>query len=303
MKPASIFALQIDWLTDLRGRIQSLVARRRMPLLLAATGLFASGSWYAFRTLGLAPRDLDPQALLATVLLMPLSLLYSGLGFALLSRCAGARTTLKQATMIASYGTLAEALPIPGGAMVRVGALMAAGASAAQSSLLVLMTAVLWIALASLGCSFALWLHEANASWVMAVAGLMGMLPTILWMLRHVGVVLTLLTVGHRLAGLALIALRLHIALLCLGMLVPPMHTLPFALANIAGSAAAIAPAGLGISESLAALVANSVKVAPAAAFLAVGLDRLACLTASAVAVVANLMSKAPNRSSLGDDI
>ncbi len=302
MKLTSSLNLQIEWLTDLRARMQDLVERHRLPLLLAATGLFASGSWYAFRALGLSPRDLDPQALLATVLLMPLSLLYSGLGLALLSRCAGAHTNLGQATMIASYGTLAEALPIPGGAMVRVGALMAAGASAAQSSLLVLMTAVLWIALASLGCSFALWLHQASASWMLAVGGLTGVLTTILWLLRHVGVKLTVLTVGHRLAGLALIALRLHFALLCLGLIVPPVHTLPFALANIAGSAAAIAPAGLGISESLAALVANSVKVAPAAAFLAVGLDRLACLTASALAVLANLTSKTPSRQSLGDD-
>ncbi|MBF9149901.1 hypothetical protein [Novosphingobium jiangmenense] len=301
MKLTSTLTGRIDGLTDLRARLQILSARHRASLLIAATALFACGSWYAFRSLGLSPLDLDLRALLATVLLMPLSLLYSGLGLVLLSRCVGAKTSLQQATTIASYGTLAEALPVPGGAMVRVGALMAAGASATRSSLLVLMTAVLWIALASLGCGFALWLHQAPASWLLASVGLVGVIMTVSWLARHVGAKLTLLTVGHRFSGLVLIAVRLHFALLCLGLLVPPINTLPFALANIAGSAASIAPAGLGISESLAALVAGSVKVAPAAAFLAVGLDRLACLAASALAVLASLLTRGPSQAPQGD--
>ena len=94
----------------------------------------------------------------------------------------------------------------------------------------------------------------------------------------------------HRLSGLALIALRLYLAFGVLSVAVPFAQTMPFVLATIAGSAAAIAPAGLGISEALAALAATAMAVSPAAAFLAVGLDRIVHLLLSAAIAFYSLM-------------
>lgn len=51
---------------------------------------------------------------------------------------------------------LLKFLPIPGGALVRAGALMkCSGARPAQSWALVLLAAVMWISLAALGCGLA----------------------------------------------------------------------------------------------------------------------------------------------------
>ena len=59
------------------------------------------------------------------------------------------------------------------------------------------------------------------------------------------------------------------------------------AFATIAGSAAAIAPAGLGVSEILSAALAPIVSVGPATAFLAVALNRIIGLSVTALSVLA----------------
>lgn len=279
---------------DLPSRLAALVvlprqifARWRGPLLGGAMALFAAGAWLSFRQLGLAPAELQTSHLLVQILIAPLSVLYAGIGMLLLGRSAQVAMPLGKATALSAWATLAEALPLPGGAMVRAGALMAAGTGLAQSSALVMVNALLWISLAAFGCGLVLLGHGLTGAVLLALGGAAGSALTLAWLVRSAGTALALQTVAHRLSGMALIAVRLHFAFLTLGVVVPLADTLPFALANIAGSAASIAPAGLGISETLAAAAAGTVKVAPGAAFLAVGLDRLICLAASAVLALA----------------
>lgn len=263
------------------------VARWRGPLFGASLVLFGGGAWYAVQLLGLKGSDLAPLPLTVLLALAPLSLLYAGLGMLLLARSAGVAMPLGRATALSAWATLAEALPLPGGAMVRAGALMAAGTGLAQSSALVLANALLWISLAALGCGLVLTSHGLPGALLLALGGGAGSIITLGWLWQSAGTGLALQTLAHRLSGMALIAVRLQLAFLALGVIVPLADTLPFALANIAGSAASIAPAGLGISETLAAAAAGTVKVAPAAAFLAVGLDRLICLGASGLLALA----------------
>ncbi|MBN8501122.1 MAG: hypothetical protein J0M19_08230 [Sphingomonadales bacterium] len=259
----------------------------RLPLFIAALALFGSGSWYAAKQLGVSFAQLQKGPLLVMLALAPLSLLYAGVGMVLLARSARVVMPIGRATSLASWATLAEALPLPGGAMVRAGALMASGTGLARSSALVLANALLWIALAALGCGLAVWQHGVGVAGLLTFAGAGGTVLASGWLLRQGGMAVMVQSVLHRLSGMALIAIRLHLAFLTLGVFVSVADTLPFALANIAGSAAAIAPAGLGISETLAAAAAGTVNVPPAAAFLAVGLDRLICLTASGLLVFA----------------
>lgn len=259
----------------------------RGPLLAGALILFVFGTWLSFNQLGIAPNELHGWTLIAQILLSPLSLLYAGIGMHLLARSAGTAMPLGKATALSAWATLAEALPLPGGAMIRAGALMAAGTGLAQSSALVLANALLWISLAALGCGMVLFGHGLSGAVLLVLAGGAGSAITFVWLERTAGLALALQTAIHRLSGMALIAIRLSFAFLTLGVFVPLADTLPFALANIAGSAASIAPAGLGISESLAAAAAGTVKVAPGAAFLAVGLDRLICLAASGILALA----------------
>jgi hypothetical protein len=267
--------------------LRTRLARWRLPLLIAGAALFALGAWLSFRSLGLSLSALRPGPLLVQALLAPLSLLYAGIGMHLLARSAAVTMPLGKATALSAWATLAEALPLPGGAMVRAGALMAEGTGLARSSALVLANALLWISLAALGCGVVLLGHGHTAAGLLAFGGATGSAVCFGWLARSSGLALAAKTLAHRLSGMSLIAVRLHFAFLTLGVAVPLADTLPFALANIAGSAASIAPAGLGISETLAAAAAGTVSVAPGAAFLAVGLDRLICLAASGLLALA----------------
>ena len=129
----------------------------------------------------------------------------------LLARSAEVTIPLGRATATSAWATLAEALPLPGGAMVRAGALMSEGTGLAQSSALVLANALLWISLATLGCGLALLGHEASGALLLILAGGNGSAVTFGWLLRQAGLALALQSVLHRLSGMALIAVRLHV--------------------------------------------------------------------------------------------
>lgn len=261
--------------------LRGVLARWRGPLTVLGVMLFASGSWLSFRHLGVSPAVLRSGPLLALILLAPVSLLYGGIGLQLLALGVGTPIRLGPATARSAYATLAEILPIPGGAIVRTSTLMAQGARVGQSWTLVLLAAILWISLAMLGCAATLLARGLSGGAALALLGGAATFGASIGLARFGGWRLAALNLLHRLTGLALIALRLRLAFQCIGVAVAGRDTLPFALANVAGSAASIAPAGLGISESFAAGAAAWVAVAPAAGFLAVGLDRIILLIAS----------------------
>lgn len=294
MTSANALADLVQRAANWRVRVRQTVRAWRLPLTLLGATVFVGGSWLSFRHLGVSPTDLRPWPLFVQLLLTPLSLLYGGLGLHLLGRSAGARIPLAEASAQSAYATLAEILPIPGGALVRAGALIANGAKPGQSWALVLLAAVLWISLAAFGCGLALIGHGALGGAPLTLIGLVGSLGAALALARMAGWRIALLNLVHRLLGLLLIAVRLHFAFLCFDVALSLADTLPFALANIAGSAASIAPAGLGISESFAAGAARWIAVAPAAGFLAVGLDRVILLGASALFALATLHWRQP---------
>lgn len=277
----------IDRITHLRTRAQAGLRAFYAPLLVLATMLFVVGGWYSFRQFDVALSELRLAPLALLVATGPVTLLYSGLGLYLMSRSVGTALPLRRAVTLSTYANLAEALPLPGGAIVRTGALVASGAGLKTSSVLVLLSAVLWIAIACLGCGLALIAHGHPAALLLSLIGLCGSGLAAGWLVVRAGWRNALLTFGHRVAGMALISARLHLAFMVLGRSLPLADALPFALANVAGSAASIAPAGLGISELLAAGVASTVAVAPAAAFLAVGIDRLIALASSGMYALA----------------
>jgi len=264
--------------------------RYHKPLLALAMAIFVAGSIWSIRSLELPAQQLNGMALAMLVCMSPLSLVYSGVGLQLMAKTAGTRISFGKSVVTSALAILAEALPIPGGAIVRTGALMKAGVGLGEGAGLVLLTAVLWIMLGALGAGLAILGSAKAAGWVLVAVGLVGTLGSAGWLWRQAGAKLALLLLVHRLSGIVLIAVRLYLAFLVLGLTIPVVQTLPFVLALIAGSAAAIAPAGLGISEALAALAATAVAVPPAAAFLAVGLDRVVNLLASGAIALVPLM-------------
>jgi uncharacterized membrane protein YbhN (UPF0104 family) len=259
----------------------------RVPLLLAGAAMFLFGTWWSFGQLRLSADDFQLRFLVLLLLMMPASLLYSGIGLQLIARSGGVRIPLGQATMTACHASLAEALPIPGGAIVRSGALMVRGVGLVRSVALVTANAVLWIAISAVGAGLAILPYSVIAAVCLLATGGAGMAGILGWLVWNAGLRTALYCLVHRIAGVVLLSMRLFLAFQSIGVALPFAKALPVTLAMITGSAASITPAGLGASEILAALIAGVVHVKPAAAFLAVGLDRVIFVLASGLGALA----------------
>ncbi len=272
----------------LAERLQGVGRNHRRLFLVAAAALFVVGLVWSFSELRLQHTELHlAPALVLLFLFGPISVIYGALGLWLLGFAAGVPLAIAKALRVDAYAQLAEALPVPGGAIVRTGALMTAGGRALESSALVIASAVLWVAVAAAATgaavlSIAPWPGAALLSGGIATAA-----PAALWLASKGGWRLMALTLVHRSAGLLINALRLQCAFAILAVAIPLPRCMPFALATIAGSAASIAPAGVGISETLSAVIASSLGVAAAAGFLAVALNRLLALLAAGIMVLA----------------
>jgi uncharacterized membrane protein YbhN (UPF0104 family) len=267
----------------------------RGPLLIAGAALFLLGLWWSFGQLRLSVADIRPSYFALLLLLMPISLLYSGIGLQIIALSGGASIPLGQATGIACHAVLAEALPVPGGAIVRSGALMAKGVGLVRSVALVTANAVLWIALAAVGAGFAILPYSLVAALSLLLVGAAGVMGILGWLAWKASLQIAFYSLAHRFIGIVLLSARLFLAFQAIGVSLPFIKAFPVTLATIAGSAASITPGGLGISEVLGALIAGVVQVAPAAAFLAVGLDRLTFLAANGLGVLAQHAAGAAN--------
>ncbi|TYC91675.1 hypothetical protein [Novosphingobium sp. BW1] len=245
------------------------------PVLVLALCLFVGGCIWAASRMGLSLRALDPRALVLLAVLAPVSLGYSALGLKLMARAGGTSIPFSMALGTSAMATIAELLPIPGGAIVRTGGLVKAGVGLGRGSALVLLAAVLWIAAGALGAGLAVVRLNAVAGWALLGLGAGGGILALAWLATLAGARFAATMLLYRVSGLALLALRLKLAFAVLGVVFALVETMPFVLATIAGSAAAIVPAGLGVSEALAALAASSLTLSGAAAFLAVGVDRI----------------------------
>jgi hypothetical protein len=249
------------------------LARWRRPVLLAAMVLFLAGSVWSFVGLGLSLDELDLTALI--VLLIPMGLVmivYSAVALCLLARTAGVRLGMGQAMRATAQAQLAEALPIPGGAIVRAATLVNAGASAKTSAGLVVSTALLWIALAAVAAGFIL--LPLSVGWLLVAAGGGIVAASLIHLNRLGGAANAVLTLLHRTIGLALAAVRLWLSFAVVKAAIPLVDTFPYVLAAITGSASSLVPGGLGVSEALGALMAQAIHASPAAAFLALAINR-----------------------------
>lgn len=265
----------MERLQDLLCWIRARQEAWRVPLLLLALAAFVIGIVVSVRHLALSPDDLrlEPLLLLALIF-VPLSIAYSALNMMLMGRAAHVRFGFAQGIRVSVYAQVAELLPVPGGAIVRTAALMKAGAPGLRSTGLVLAFSLLWIACAACGAGVALF-EQGWAARMLLLGGGIGVLAINAWLVRHFGWMTALIGTGLRIAGIGLVALRLAAAFAAVGTTISWIDSLTFAFATIAGSAAAIIPANLGVSEALSALLASPAGVAPAVAFLAAALSRL----------------------------
>lgn len=267
-----------------------MAARWRLPLTLMAAALFAGGLFFSIRFLGLtlAQTSLGP-ALLILAVLGPLSLGSGAVGLQMLARALGRRIGFFDALSATAVGALTELLPIPGSALVRGAALIRAGAGLGESAWIVTLTAIFSLAMSAALAGAALIANDNLLGYGLFSAGAAGSLVCVIWIARRAGPRLALAMFALRVVNLVLIAARIVFSFAAIGVSVGPLEAALLALSPVLGSTTSIAPAGLGVSEMIAAALATLVAISPAAAFTAVALNRvlgLVCCAAFALVLV-----------------
>ncbi len=273
-------------------KLRSWSERYRTSLLLLALLGFLVGLIFAIRQPGFTLDQIRWLPLLTlVVVVVPMTLAYSAINLQVMAKASNAQMSFATATQASVFASLAELLPLPGGAIVRSAALARAGATAFHSVELVLAFALLWIAISAAGAGFAL-LEVSTMAAPVALGGGAATIAITAWIGRRYGGRTAIAAFSLRLIGLGITVLRVGLALMALSIAFEWTDTLAFAFAIVAGTASAIVPAGLGLSEGLAAVLASAVEVSPAGAFLAVALGRLAgfvvnCLCAAGYILIA----------------
>lgn len=274
-KLPSFFGQVAGWLGVSLAKINRNRARFRVPLLILASAIFFGGAVLSASELSLDLRQIRYPPLLALAFVIaPLSIVYSAANMMLMGKAIGVPLGFISGIRISVFAQVAELLPIPGGAIVRTVALMKGGGGGIQSTSIVLVFSLLWIAFGAIGGGVALFGYGSVGAALLA-SGVIAALAINLWLCTRFGWGIALGASVLRVFGVGLVAIRMVVAFAVLALAVQWSDAFGFAFGVILGSAASILPAGLGIGESISALMALPLAVDPAAAFLVVAISRL----------------------------
>jgi hypothetical protein len=253
------------------------VQRHRSWWFAAAALLFVGGCIVSVQQLHLNLVDLHVGPATAILIVLgPITLVHGAAALHLLALGSGVSLKFSGAFRSNCAAQFAEILPLPGGAIVRIGALVAAGVPARRGAALVLMSALLWGFVAGTLASLALFKLSGDRQFLVAgIAGVIVVGLVVARMVKLVGIGIAGALLALRLTGCILLAARLMLSFAAIGRPEPATTAFVLGLATVAGSAAGIVPAGVGLSELVGAALATTVNVDPFAAFLAIGLDRL----------------------------
>ncbi|MCX2725665.1 lysylphosphatidylglycerol synthase domain-containing protein [Roseibium salinum] len=270
------------WLVRLKAVLSPAVLNdpvwRRAILIIAALG-FVAGIGLSMRAQPGLLSNLDWRPVLCLILIgIPVTVVLNTLEFRATARLIGRSFTFARAAETTIIGGVANMLPLPGGAIVRVAALRASGSSYKEGSLAIVLVAFIWI-----GVSFAYaggWLLVLQDT---AVLGVFFLLGGILLLALCVGLTIWFQRVWRQTAilvvikiGLVLVdAMRLYFCFHALGPQVEFGQVSVLTVSGALGAAVSIVPAGLGIREAFAAVLGPAVGLTASSAYLATSLNRV----------------------------
>lgn len=275
--------------------VGTLTARRdqwRLYGLAGALLLFGGGLYWAASSIG----DIWSRLSIAHLALLlaigaPVGMILNSIELYAMSRIAGGPIGWRRSLEVTVYTSAANMLPLPGGALAKVAALKAHGAGLGRGSAVLLLTYAVWGGLAFLYSAGALWYlgqtqlaaaFLAPALGFVAVCGA-GAARYAAW--RLVGVIAL-----ARLVSFPIEALRYLLAMAALGTSVAFAQGSVFVVASFIGSAVMLAPSGLGVGETVVALLAPLIKVDPAIGFIGAAVGRAAWMTGLMLTAVALLI-------------
>ena len=251
------------------------VVRRALPVI--AFIVFSFGVGYSVYELHNKDVNFKLDVMLVLVLFSgPLSMHMAVRRFQVVARLYGGRFHYLESLKVVVYGGLANMLPLPGGLMVRIGALQQR--IGAQKSLYGNAIGVLvWISLGALSACVALFFETT----------LISPIPFLLFFVISIAAVFAFAVFTHAemgaflsLCGVQCILaltniLRLWLICVALGYLVAPAFPALVSLGEIVASSAGIVPGGMGLAETIAAVIAKVFDHSPVLGFAIAGTNRL----------------------------
>jgi hypothetical protein len=208
--------------------------------------------------------------------LLPAVTLVNALRFYVTSRALGNRCTLRRAVTVTVFSTAANMLPIPGGMIVRAanlkgvnnnikGAVSATLLTSAFSGLVtILLAAAAYLVVKESILSLIIFGGLTSVFVIALILMARGALKMILSKLVWIEVCSTLLD-----------AARIVTCFAVIGLYISAERSLILTSASVVGSAISLVPAGLGVREITAALMAVHLSLIPSATYVAIGLNRL----------------------------
>lgn len=275
----------IRWIHERRDRW------RRYGLV-AALAVFIGGLAWATSSIG---DDIWSRLRIAPLLLLlligaPVGMILNSVELHAISRIAGGPIGWRTSLEITVYGSAANMLPLPGGVLTKVAAMKAHGIGYGKGSAMILLSYAIWGGLAFCYSAAALWfLGQGWSAALFLLVGCALLLGCGAAFARFAAWRLIGLVALMRLISFPLEALRYVLAMTALGAAVGFAQASVFIVASFIGSAVMLAPSGLGIGESVVALLAPLVKIDPALGFMAAAAGRvvwMAGLTLFAAAIM-----------------
>lgn len=266
----------------------------RVLYSVVATAVFLIGLGISINSTAVHAHDFRLIWLLANILLTaPIAIALTATGLKLSARMAGVALTFSSAFKTCCIATASNVLPLPAGTLVHTSALVAQGASVTHSSIVILCANLI-----SFGLVISLAGGTLIFSWPILASFIVGTGIAIAfssaWILSRrskPGFLLHFVILSTMRS--AVLVLRLFVSFAALGISVNLADAALFAGAAAAGTLVVIAPSGMGISESLAALLSLATNIEAAQAFVAVAINSLTALTfAGIVAISSTTLAK-----------
>lgn len=264
--------------------------------------VFIAVTWWAWRSVG--GIELEWQWVVALVVVgAPLSVGILTAEQHVSTKLANVDVDLLSSFRTAVAASAANYLPIPGAALVRIGALSRAGSGAARATAVAVALGVMWLSVTAMATVPGLVLADR---WLIAVVALGGGLAVL-------GITVVGLAMRYRLPVLTLAAavvvvvakvlingVTMYMGLRSVGAIVDLWSALLVSASGVIASALGIAPGGLGLREFFSGVLAAIGGLDPALATLGTVVER-AVMTAGLGA--AFLVASASARSSAAGGI
>lgn len=260
-----------------------------MAVVAAALLVAAAWSWHAQH---LSLREVHWSLLGLSALLVPASVSLTGAEYRLIGRSAGTSISWPDAIRITVIGNVANLLPIPGAAAIRVNDLAARSARVGTATAATVGMGVLWLgwslALSGIALIFA---GSPIAGVAMTAAGIAAGVGS--WVIAprgtatHFGKAEWLVTGSLIEAGsLAIGAARIWLTLAALGLDPSAVQAVGLVAAGAIASTVGVIPGGLGIQELIGGLLAPLIGLDAAAAIVAIAVGRVVGLAVSGLIAV-----------------